>query len=418
MTGDDYGIRAAQSSTVRACLAVASARRQVAALVNRSAGGTYGASGNWTPSGPPSSPDNANFTNNATYTVTWGASASAANAAFGAPGGAVTLDTTANYAWTLSGGLNLANTMTLVTKRGTLNTAGDSTLNYPTDFIIGNSTAASGNTFTWNITGGTTKFLSAGAASESANALYIGNSSSPGGRGILNISGASTVVNNDNWLHIGRGNAGSGNQLRITGGAKLNTGGYSYIGWQGGLGAAVMDGAGSVWTVGGVVVGRNGTGNSLIVTNGGKLVSGVSVGESSSNQAIITGPGSTVTGTTCSVGYWYGSTGNNLTVEKGATAWFSGNVANTFFGRDAGSGNPASQSNSIIVTGRAARSPSRARGRMSEAPTRVSGSGTAARPTSGRFWATARWVGWAPCSRWPTPGRCSRSIRGSRTTWR
>jgi T5SS/PEP-CTERM-associated repeat protein len=315
---------------------------------NNTGGGTYGTAGNWNPSGPPPAADNAYFTSNASYTVTWGASAAASNAAFNAPGGAVTLDTGANT-WSLSGGLNLANTMTLKLNKGTLTTGGGSTLNYATDFNIGGG--AADNTFTWNITGGTTTFDSAGAASETANALHIGNVNSPGGRGILNISGASTVVNNDNWLHIGRGNAGSGNQLNITGGAKLNTGGSSYIGYQGGLGSALVDGTGSVWTVGWVVVGKNGTGNSLIVTNGGKLVSGLTVGETSYNQALITGPGSSVTGSTCNVGQWYGATGNKLTVEKGATAWFAGNVGTTYFGKDASGVNPASQSNSIVVTG-------------------------------------------------------------------
>jgi T5SS/PEP-CTERM-associated repeat protein len=311
-----------------------------------SAGGTYGAAGNWNPSGPPSSSDNANFTNNATYTVTWGASASAANAAFSAPGGAVTLDTTANCAWTLSGGLTLANTMTLSPNRGTLNTAGDSTLNYLTDFTIG---GASGNTFTWNITGGTTKFLSDGAASESANVLHVGQS----GRGILNISGASTVVTNNNWLHIGR-YADQYCELNITNGGKLYTGGQTYIGWESLYNKALVSGTGSVWTIPAVSVGKGGSGryNTLVVTNGGSLVGSITAGvEGSSNQVIITGPGSSVTGTACNVGLWYGATGNNLTVEKGATAWFAGNAVNTFFGRDASGVDPATQSNSILVTG-------------------------------------------------------------------
>src|ERR1051325_8211904 len=60
-----------------------------------SAGGTFSTPGNWNP-GVPTAADNANFTNNASYTVSWSANAANANAYFNPAGGTVIQDISAS----------------------------------------------------------------------------------------------------------------------------------------------------------------------------------------------------------------------------------------------------------------------------------------------------------------------------------
>ncbi len=313
--------------------------------------GNFSADGSWESGGVPGVGDNANFANNASYTVNFTADDACDNANFSAAGGAVTLDTTDSYGWTLSGGVTLADTMTLNLKRGELTTSGDSTLNYATIFELGNAAANPVETFTWNITGGTTKFISAGESSESANYLGIGKTDQRG-QGILNISGAGTVVSNNNWVHIGRYNWNSpGCQINISGGAKMYTAGNSYIGWSCNNNRVVVDGAGSQWTVTSAATGKgSGSYNTLIVTNGGSIVGGVASGvEGDNNEVIITGTGSSVIGAGINVGLWFGADNNTLTVADGASCYVSS--GNCGLGKDQSGANPATQSNTVHVTG-------------------------------------------------------------------
>lgn len=340
--------------------------------------GNFSDGGNWT-GGVPGIGDNANFANNATYTVNFTADAQCDNALFSAAGGAVTLDTTDSYEWTLSGGVTLANTMTLNLKRGELTTSGDSTLNYATIFELGNS-GVSGQSFTWNITGGTTNFTTAGTPGERDDFLHIGKFNRYG-QGILNISGASTVVSNNNWVHIGWATWGSpGNQLNITDGAKLNTTGNSYIGWSSANNQVVVDGTGSQWTVTSVALGKgSGTDNTLTVRNGGKLVGSVYAGvEGDNNQVLITGAGSSVTASGASgVAASSNADNNTLTIADGASFDLSG--------ANFGLGNGASVGNTVHVTG--------ASSSLTTDRFYISGSNTRFRVTDGGYANLLQWGG-------------------------
>ena len=350
-----------------------------------SATGNFSDIGSWQSGGVPGASDDAHFENNATYTVNFTADAENEDAVFDAAGGAVSLDTTDSYEWTLSGGVTLANTMTLNLKQGELTTGGDSTLNYLTDFELGNS-GVSGQSFTWNITGGTTKFISAGPSSESANVLYIGKFNQYG-QGILNISGAGTVVSNNNWVHIGRANWGGGCQINISGGAKMYTEGSSYIGWSSANNRVVVDGAGSQWTVTSVAAGKgSGSYNTLIVTNGGSIVGGVTSGvEGDNNEVIITGTGSSVTASGGSVGVWYGADNNTLTVADGASVYVSS--GNFGLGKDQSGANPATQSNTVHVTGAGSTLT------VTNSSFYISGSNSSFRVTDGAFANLKQWGG-------------------------
>ncbi len=123
------------------------------------------------------------------------------------------------------------------------------------------------------------------------------------------------------------GENSSFNQLFITNGAALNSSygslGYSAIAASN---VVLVSGVGSAWTNSAVFVGVNGSGNQLIVSNGGVMQStGISLGStigafssgSSNNSVIVTGAGSVWD---CRLGLDIaGSTGNRLIVANGGT---------------------------------------------------------------------------------------------------
>ena len=359
-----------------------------------SAGGSFNAGGNWDQGTVPGAADNARFTNSASYTVTWSASVSNSSAFFNAPGNVTNTLQPGTKVWTLADTLNVGKDAAAATtlrldggtyafksimltnvdsaytgasflqfKNGTLTTTGDTEIRVATNgfgavgaapFIVGMSTV-NPDTFTWNILGGTTKVLTAGALAETGNAFYI--SGGPGGfggdwrngRGIVSVSGPNTVLTNNNWVQIGRSSYRLPAQLTISTGAKMYTAGTAYIGWSSPNNTVLVDGTNSLWSVGGsVVVGKNSTGgNMLIVTNGGRVASaGIGIEEGGRLcKLIVTGTNSSFYSAGLNTGFGTQGLTNLLLIANGASFYNGGGFQ---FGKNITYFSPG---NEIYVTG-------------------------------------------------------------------
>jgi T5SS/PEP-CTERM-associated repeat protein/autotransporter-associated beta strand protein len=151
---------------------------------------------------------------------------------------------------------------------------------------------------------------------------------------------------------------GGGTLLISNAGTLTNSVGY--IGYVSSGNKAVVTGAGSLWTNSkAFFVGNQGNGNSLVVSNGGALISGAGrgasyVGEASSNNTVlVTGTGSLwqnndnlYIGTSV---LSFGSLGNTLVVSNGGkvvSANLSGNGGYTYIGYGA-----LAPGNSALITG-------------------------------------------------------------------
>jgi T5SS/PEP-CTERM-associated repeat protein len=162
------------------------------------------------------------------------------------------------------------------------------------------------------------------------------------------VSDSGSVWNIDTALNVAT--HGNHSSLIITNGGKvLSNAGYIGVGVSSSNNTAIICDAGSTWSqgTGGFRVSRDGCGNSLIITNGGSVLNGAwaSIGHlspSSNNHAIVTGSGSVwSTGTSLEVGN--NGSGNTLLISDG------GRVENGTFGRVGDELN--SSNNSVIVTG-------------------------------------------------------------------
>ena len=138
----------------------------------------------------------------------------------------------------------------------------------------------------------------------------------------------------------------------------------SYLGW--GIGGSnntvVVTGDGSVWNGDALYVGYAGSCNSLIISNGGRVVSAISdaavtgyVGHDAgtrSNRIVVTGPGSVWTNSTsrldvpwAAIAIGNGGTDHSMTIANGGQVFSAGAVVGRLFG---GGG---SSNNSVLVTG-------------------------------------------------------------------
>jgi T5SS/PEP-CTERM-associated repeat protein len=308
------------------------------------ASGNFTNTANWNPNTVPGDADNANFTNNNTYTVSWTSDATNANAFFYPRSGTVSLNIGSDT-WLLTNSFvigQLAGTTGIVTHttgtlvvtnadgaaalivgqsgRGTFNLSGgavtadqffvtngaSSTFNFSsgsldtlhgstffTNAIIGNT---AGQMATWTIWGGTNNLNSTAAnqtaGTSAANALTLG--SVAGSTGIVTVTGIGTMLTNSGGVYVGQ--AGSGSQLLITNQAKVFNG-VSTIGNTSAAtsNSVIVTDSGTEWTVtGNLMVGNVGTGNQLIITNLGKVFSASgTVGNSGTgNKAVVTDAGS------------------------------------------------------------------------------------------------------------------------------
>ena len=141
------------------------------------------------------------------------------------------------------------------------------------------------------------------------------------------------------------GHRGSSNSLIISnGGTVADT--FGYIGYfNSSNNSGLVTGAGSLWTnSGGLSVGYQGSGNSLVISNRGTVANrevtiGFEVG-SSNNTVLVTGSNSLLTNSSWLVAGWHGS-GNSLTISNGARAIVT----------DVYVANASGGSNTILVTG-------------------------------------------------------------------
>jgi len=161
----------------------------------------------------------------------------------------------------------------------------------------------------------------------------------------LTVDGSGTLLTNSAEVTVGQ--AGSGNSMAVSdGGVVANVDGYIGRSTDSANNTVLVTGSGSRWAVGELRVGRSGIGNSLVISNGG-TVAGANTNHigrnpsSANNSVLVTGAGSMWTiSNQLNVGTL--GSGNSLVISNG------GRVQNTL-GR-IGSGG-ASVNNSALVTG-------------------------------------------------------------------
>ena len=284
------------------------------------AGGQFHTAANWNPNTVPGLTDNANFTNNAGYQVSWSASATNANAYYNPIGGSVT-NAIGAYTWWLTNsfvlGQNAGKTASVVHASGTLavtNAAGTAAL------IVGQT--GSGRL---SINGGRVLADRLYATNTSSQVSFSGGGSTAvvsmaylGGTGL----GGAGVVLNSSGTNVFSGPVALSNNTTVaaTGGQLTFSGAITNAGWT----LSVTNAAGATNVFNGGIAGaggliQNGAGTTLLtasnsysgattVSNGTLIVNGTNSGSGAvmvTNSATFGGMGA-VTG---AVTYASGSTG-------------------------------------------------------------------------------------------------------------
>ncbi|HTS16964.1 MAG TPA: hypothetical protein VMP11_05275 [Verrucomicrobiae bacterium] len=180
---------------------------------------------------------------------------------------------------------------------------------------------------------------------------YIGNNGSAAGNSAV-VNGTGSVWRVVNGLNVG--NSGAGNSLVINNGGQVITHFNEYVGngSSSSNNRVVITGAGSVWDNTdpfhgfAFYLGYSGAGNSLIISNGGKLLlNNGTIGANSSasnNSVVVTGSGSVWSNNSGMV-LGYASSGNGLVISNGGRV----------FDTDAYVGHASyySWSNQVVVSG-------------------------------------------------------------------
>ena len=177
---------------------------------------------------------------------------------------------------------------------------------------------------------------------------YMGYNTSSSNNSVL-VTGSGSVWSNQFDLHIGK--SGRGNSLVINNGGRVannNSGYYSYIGYDSNSSnnSVLVTDANSVWGSSPawyrLYIGYNGSGNSLVISNGGTVVNWTSsIGDnfsSSSNSVLVTGSGSVWRPGSVWVGFL--GSGNSLVISNGGTVVSAGDSIGY-----------SSSNNSVLVTG-------------------------------------------------------------------
>ncbi len=352
-----------------------------------SLGGDFLVGANWIPNFPPGATNNANFTNNANYQVTWSASRTNGNAFFNAGSGTVTQAIGAST-WLLtnsyvagqnggavasvvhsSGALRVTNSAgtgrlivgqngrgafqlagaaaTVVADRllvtnnlggsftnsiftfshGTLTTLSNSTISQPDRLKLG---TASGQTATWKLLGGINTWRTDFGLTD------IG----AGAAGIVQVDGPATVLTNVDFLNVGEDSPNS--SLSLSNGARLVT----FTTALGDSAASsnntvVVNGSGSSWlNTGALILGYLSPGNQMLISAAGAVTNGVGIIGSASgqNSATVTGNGSIWN---VAVGPTVGGSGTNnrLSIFSGGRVLSAGGTI----------GNGATTSNHVVT---------------------------------------------------------------------
>lgn len=184
--------------------------------------------------------------------------------------------------------------------------------------------------------------ISAGGSVKNASG-YIGAYLAASSNNIVLVTDTGSIWSNSASLYVGH--TGSGNQLTIANsGTVYNASGYIGNDSFASNNAVLVTGRGSLWkTFGeGAYVGYSGSANTLTISAGGRVDGLDSIGytnTANNNLVLVTGAGSVLTNTGLAVGV-YGS-GNGLVVSNGGTVYTG----------DIGVGVYDSQSNYIYASG-------------------------------------------------------------------
>ena len=249
-----------------------------------------------------------------------------------------------------------------VTNAGTLLTSSS-------NVVVGLS--GSGNSML--VSAGGTVVTNSGTYTGAANGGIIGYSASASNNTVT-VTGSGSAWNNAYNVVVGYG--GSGNSLLVSAGGAVTAGNTAYsatLGYDAGSSnnSVTVTGSGSTFSNYTAIVGLSGTGNSMVVSAGGKVLTGESgsyigsaatsagnsvqvtgtgsewsngsflfVGELGSGNTLTVSDGGSVTAGGIDVGYSAGNAGNSVVVSSGGSI----SSASTYIGRS-GSGN------SVLVTG-------------------------------------------------------------------
>ena len=162
------------------------------------------------------------------------------------------------------------------------------------------------------------------------------------------VSGIGSVWSNTSGLIVGLN--GSGNSLTISNGGKVFSNGGTLAGANGSIktnNAVIVNGSGSVWrNASSLIVGGDGVGHTLTIASGGAVFSdGGSVGgvTGNSNMVLVTDAGSVWSNTSALiVGSGLFTGGNSLAISNGGAVFSNGGtVGNSNTGNN----------NSVLVTG-------------------------------------------------------------------
>ena len=153
------------------------------------------------------------------------------------------------------------------------------TLNTTNDFRIGNSAVANGNLL----------LIRNGGVMTNTASFYIGDNGTSSSNTAV-VSGIDSILRNNGQFNVGQG--GQYNQLIVSNGGLMSGGGAVRIGANGSAGNNTITvwGSGSRMTnTGSITIGESGTGNRLVVSNGGYVRAGDTLDIRSGNSLVHDG---------------------------------------------------------------------------------------------------------------------------------
>ena len=195
--------------------------------------------------------------------------------------------------------------------------------NFQTNIISGVSSNWPGTYFVGNTNFADALLIESGGVLNGGNG-YLGYSSTSSNNSAL-VTGSGSAWNTGVGLYLGY--SGAGNSLIINNGGKVVSG-SSYLGYYNASSSnnsAVVADTGSVWSNGSsyFYVGYVGAGNSLVISNGGQVLGYVGycylggLSSSSNNSALVTGSGSVWNNSGNYLGIGIESGGNSLVISNG-----------------------------------------------------------------------------------------------------
>ena len=176
----------------------------------------------------------------------------------------------------------------------------------------------------------------------SYNNTYVGYEATASNN-TLTVANAGTLLANTSNLYVGY--EGSGNTMKVANGGTVAVASNSYIGYTNtsSNNSVLVTGSGSTWTNSGdLYVGNSGSGNSMVISNGGTVAATTGIigytNTSSNNSVVVTGSGSTWLSYITVIGYE--GAGNSMVISNGGSVASALGLIGGF-----------SSNNSVLVTG-------------------------------------------------------------------